>query len=72
MTTTYGYDSNGNQTTIAAPLSRNTTNAYDPLNRLSQITDPGSCNTYLKGSGIKDKREDRPSDQKDVQESPYS
>ena len=47
VTTTYGYDSNGNQTTIAAPLSRNTTNAYDPLNRLSQITDPNSGNTYF-------------------------
>ena len=47
VTTTYGYDSNGNQTTIAAPVSRNTTNAYDPLNRLSQITDPNSGNTYF-------------------------
>jgi RHS repeat-associated protein len=47
VTTTYGYDTNGNQTTIAAPLSRNTTNAYDPLNRLSQITDPGTGNTYF-------------------------
>jgi RHS repeat-associated protein len=47
VTTTYGYDSNGNQTTIAAPLSRSTTNAYDPLNRVSQITDPNSGNTYF-------------------------
>jgi len=47
VTTTYGYDSNGNQTTIAAPVSRNTTNAYDPLNRLSQTTDPGTGNTYF-------------------------
>jgi RHS repeat-associated protein len=47
VTTTYGYDGNGNQTTIAAPLSRNTTNAYDPLNRLSQIIDPNSGNTYF-------------------------
>jgi RHS repeat-associated protein len=45
--TKYGYDSNGNQNSIAAPLSRNTTNAYDPLNRLSQITDPNSGNTYF-------------------------
>jgi RHS repeat-associated protein len=42
VTTTYGYDSNGNQTGIAAPVSRTTANAYDPLNRLTQITDPAS------------------------------
>jgi RHS repeat-associated protein len=42
VTTTFGYDSNGNQTSIAAPLARNTTNAYDELNRLDQITDPNS------------------------------
>jgi RHS repeat-associated protein len=47
VTTTYGYDNNGNQTTINAPVSRNTTNVYDPLNRLSQITDPNSGNTYF-------------------------
>jgi YD repeat-containing protein len=42
VTTTYGYDSNGNQTGISAPVSRMTANAYDPLNRLNQITDPAS------------------------------
>ncbi len=47
VTTTYGYDSNGNQTTINAPLTRNATNAYDPLNRLTQITDPANGNTYF-------------------------
>jgi RHS repeat-associated protein len=47
VTTTYAYDSNANQTSIAAPLSRNSTNAYDPLNRLSQITDPNNGNTYF-------------------------
>jgi RHS repeat-associated protein len=47
VTTTYSYDSQGNQTTIAAPLSRNTTNAYDQLNRLNQITDPNTGNTYF-------------------------
>jgi RHS repeat-associated protein len=47
VTTTYGYDSNGNQTTINAPLTRNTTNAYDPLNRLTQVTDPAGGNTYF-------------------------
>lgn len=42
VTTTFGYDDNGNQTSIAAPLSRNTANLYDELNRLKQITDPTS------------------------------
>ena len=42
VTTTFGYDTNGNQTSIAAPLSRNTANAYDALNRLTQLTDPAS------------------------------
>jgi len=42
QTTVFGYDSNGNQTTINAPLTRNTTNAYDELNRLKQVTDPGT------------------------------
>jgi RHS repeat-associated protein len=42
VTTTFVYDPNGNQTSIAAPLSRNTANAYDELNRLKQITDPAN------------------------------
>jgi RHS repeat-associated protein len=42
VTTTYGYDSNGNQTGISAPVSRTTADTYDPLNRLTQITDPAS------------------------------
>jgi RHS repeat-associated protein len=42
VTTTFGYDAQGNQTSIAAPLARNTTNGYDELNRLKQITDPAS------------------------------
>jgi RHS repeat-associated protein len=47
VTTTFGYDSNGNQTSIGAPLSRNTANQYDALNRLIQITDPGSGVTHF-------------------------
>jgi RHS repeat-associated protein len=47
VTTTFGYDSNGNQTSVAAPLSRNTANQYDALNRLTQITDPNSGVTQL-------------------------
>jgi RHS repeat-associated protein len=42
VTTTYGYDANSNQTSIAAPLSRNTSNYYDELNRLTRIVDPAS------------------------------
>ena len=42
VTTTFGYDNQGNQTSMAAPLSRTTANTYDELNRLKQITDPGS------------------------------
>jgi RHS repeat-associated protein len=40
VTATFSYDNNGNQTSIAAPLSRNTAQAYDELNRLKQVTDP--------------------------------
>jgi RHS repeat-associated protein len=40
VTTTFGYDGNGNQNSIDAPLSRDTANTYDQLNRLNQITDP--------------------------------
>jgi RHS repeat-associated protein len=42
VTTTFGYDANGNQTSVAAPLSRSTADTYDALNRLKQITDPAS------------------------------
>jgi len=47
VTTTFGYDNEGNQTTTNAPLSRNSTNLYDELNRLKQITDPASGNTLF-------------------------
>ena len=40
VTTSFTYDSEGNQTGINAPLSRNTVQAYDELNRLKQVTDP--------------------------------
>ncbi|HZT02378.1 MAG TPA: RHS repeat-associated core domain-containing protein [Steroidobacteraceae bacterium] len=42
VTTTFGYDNDGNATSIAAPLSRNTAESYDALNRVSTITDPGT------------------------------
>jgi YD repeat-containing protein len=47
VTTTFGYDSNRNQTSIAAPLLRNSSNQYDALNRLAQITDPASGITHV-------------------------
>ena len=45
VTTTYGYDNNGNQTQVNAPLARNTTNTFDALNRLVQISDPAGGTT---------------------------
>lgn len=46
VTTTFSYDDEGNQTDIAAPLSRNTSQDYDELNRLTQVTDPLSGVTH--------------------------
>jgi RHS repeat-associated protein len=51
VTTTYGYDANGNQTSIDAPLARNTTDVFDPLNRLAQVTDPNSGVTKFSYDG---------------------
>jgi RHS repeat-associated protein len=42
VTTTFGYDTNGNQNAINAPLARNSSQQFDELNRLKQITDPAS------------------------------
>jgi RHS repeat-associated protein len=42
VTTVFGYDNNGKQTSVAAPLSRDSSSLYDELNRLKQITDPAS------------------------------
>jgi RHS repeat-associated protein len=47
VTTTLAYDNDGNVTSSAAPLSRNTADQYDALNRLTQITDPASGITKL-------------------------
>jgi RHS repeat-associated protein len=47
VTTTYGYDTDGNPTSIAAPLARTTGQAYDALNRLSTLTDPNQGNTVF-------------------------
>ena len=40
--TSYGYDNQGNVTSITDPLNRVTANAYDALNRLKQLTDPAN------------------------------
>ncbi len=52
VTTTYGYDNNGNPTSIAAPLGRDTTQNYDELNRLSSVTDPLSGATSYGYNGL--------------------
>jgi RHS repeat-associated protein len=51
VTTTFGYDSNGNQTSVAAPLARDSTQSYDELNRLSTITDPAAGLTQFAYDG---------------------
>ena len=47
VTTSYGYDDNGNLHAIDAPLSRDTSETHDALNRVSSIMDPGSGVTSL-------------------------
>lgn len=47
VTTTFGYDDNGNQTGISAPIARNTAQNYDELNRLTRVTDPSSAVTQF-------------------------
>ncbi len=53
--TTYGYDNQGNLTSIDGPLAGTvdvTTNAYDALNRLKQVTDPNNGVTQYGYNGI--------------------
>jgi YD repeat-containing protein len=40
QTTTFGYDSNGNVTSIKSPLNKTTTRTFDALNRLKTSTNP--------------------------------
>ena len=47
VTTSFTYDASGNPTAVAAPLSRNTANVFDALNRLTQVTDPATGVTHL-------------------------
>lgn len=47
VTTTFGYDPDGNQSSVAAPLGRNTTRIFDGLNRLDRVNDPnGGVTVY--------------------------
>ena len=48
--TSYGYDSQGNLTTLTDPLSHVTTNAYDALNRLIKVIDPAASGSGQGGN----------------------
>jgi YD repeat-containing protein len=55
QTTTYGYDNQGNLTSVDGPLAGTadtTVNAYDALNRLKQVTDPNNGVTRYGYDGI--------------------
>jgi len=46
QTTAYGYDKQGNLTTVTDPLNHATNYAYDPLNRLADAIDPTGGTTF--------------------------
>ena len=50
--TEYGYDNQGNVTSVKDPLNRVTGNQYDALNRLRQVTDPGLGVTQYAYNGL--------------------
>ncbi|HKU16771.1 MAG TPA: hypothetical protein VJQ52_20430, partial [Steroidobacteraceae bacterium] len=52
VTTSLLYDNNGNTRGVNAPLSRNTVNAYDELDRLTQVTDPATGLTKYGYDGL--------------------
>jgi RHS repeat-associated protein len=55
QTTQYAYDNQGNLTSIDGPLAGTgdvTSNAYDALNRLRQVTNPGSVVTQYAYNGL--------------------
>jgi YD repeat-containing protein len=55
QTTQYGYDDQGNVTSVDGPLAGTedvTTNVYDALNRLRQVTDPGLGVTQYAYNGL--------------------
>jgi YD repeat-containing protein len=50
--TEYGYDNQGNVTSVKDPLNHITGNQYDALNRLKQVTDPGTGVTLYGYNGL--------------------
>lgn len=52
QTTEYGYDSQGNVTSVKDPLNQITASQYDALNRLKQVTDPNSGITQFGYNGL--------------------
>jgi YD repeat-containing protein len=50
--TEYGYDNQGNVTSVKDPLNRVTASQYDALNRLAQVTDPASGVTQYGYNGL--------------------
>jgi YD repeat-containing protein len=50
--TEYGYDNQGNVTSVKDPLLRITSNQYDALNRLKQVTDPALGVTQYTYNGL--------------------
>ena len=52
QTTEYGYDNQGNVTSVKDPLNHTTVNQYDALNRLKQVTDPGLGVTQYAYNGL--------------------
>ncbi len=52
QTTEYGYDDQGNVTSVKDPLNHTTGNQYDALNRLKQVTDPNLGVTQYGFNGL--------------------
>ncbi|HTT40226.1 MAG TPA: DUF6531 domain-containing protein, partial [Burkholderiales bacterium] len=48
--TSYGYDAQGNLTSVSDPLGHLTSNLYDALNRLIRVVNPGASGTASGGS----------------------
>ena len=52
QTTEYGYDNQGNVTSVKDPNNHTTANQYDALNRLKQVTQPGTVITQYAYNGL--------------------
>lgn len=50
--TQFGYDTQGNLTTVTDPLSHLTTNYFDPLNRVFKVRDPAANDTLYGYDGL--------------------